>query len=160
MASIVLEPVNPQESVEAEEPVEEEPAALVQEAEQETEQAPPEKEGEQVLTPVEVAEPTPPAPAPKKRGRPPKAKAEPKAPGLPKAKPAPKPKPRARKAPPPESESDSSTDVEDTLKNVYNHALSTHSTTSMETAILEFLVNRKQSEQTRRKELWSQLAKC
>jgi len=29
----------------------------------------------------------------------------------------------------------------------------------METAILQFLVNRKQSEQARRKELWSQLAK-
>ena len=155
MASIVLEPVNPQESVEAEEPVEEEPAALVQEAEQETEQAPPEKEGEQVLTPVEIAEPSPPAPAPKKRGRPPKAKAEPKAPGLPKAKPAPKPKPRARKPPPPESESDSSTDVEDTLRNVYRHVAKP----DMETAILQFLVNRKQSEQTRRRELWGQLAK-
>ena len=29
----------------------------------------------------------------------------------------------------------------------------------METAILQFLVNRKQSEQTQRKELWGQLAK-
>ena len=112
---------------------------------------------EETLAPVELAEPSPPAPAPKKRGRPPKAKAEPKAPGLPRAKPA--PKPRARKRPPPESDSDSSTDVEETLKNVYNHALSTHSTTSMETAILQFLVNKKQSEQTRRRELWGQLAK-
>ena len=125
--------------------------------------------------PVEEEPPEPPAPeppapeppAPKKRGRPPKAKAEPKAPakaepkapakaapGLPKAKPA--PKPRARKAPPPpESESDSSSDVEDTLRNVYKHV----PVQDMETTILQFLVNRKQSEQTRRKELWSQLAK-
>ena len=109
---------------------------------------------EQLPTPVEIAESTP--PAPKKRGRPPKAKAEPNAaPGLPKAKPAPKPKPRARKAPPPESESDSSSDVEDTLRNVYRHVAKP----DMETAILEFLVNRRQNEQTRRKELWSQLAK-
>ena len=109
---------------------------------------------EETLTPVEVAEPSPPAPAPKKRDRPPKAKAEPKAPGLPKAKPAPKPKPRTR-LPPPESDSDSSSDVEDTLRNVYRHVAKP----DMETAILEFLVNRKQSEQTRRRELWSQLAK-
>ena len=151
MASIILEPVNPQEPAEVEETVEEPPAP------KETEQAPseqalPEPVGEEVLAPLEIPEPTP-APAPKKRGRPPKAKAEPKAPGLPKAKPA--PKPRARKPPPPESSSDSSSDVEDTLKNVYRHVAKP----DMETALLQFLVNRKQGEQTRRKELWSQLAK-
>ena len=143
MTSIVLEPVNPQEPAEVEETVEEPPAPVE----------------EEVLTPLEeIAEPTapePPAPAPKKRGRPPKAKAEPKAPGLPKVRPAPKAKQRARKPPPPESSSESSSDVEETLKNVYKHVAKP----DMETAILEFLVNRKQSEQTRRRELWSQLAK-
>ena len=136
--------------------MEEPPAEL--EAQEETT---PEPVEEEVLTPLETVRDAPevPAPAPKKRGRPPKAKAEAKAPakaapGLPKAKPA--PKPRARKAPPPpESESDSSSDVEETLKNVYRHVAKP----SMETAILQFLVSRKQSEQTRRKELWSQLAK-
>ena len=159
MAAIVLEPVNPQEPAEVEEVTEDPPA----EPEAQEETAPEPVEEEQVLAPVEIAEPSAPElPAPKKRGRPPKAQAEPKAaPGLPKAKPAPKPKakPRARKPPPPSSDSDSSSDVEETLKNVYNHALTTHSTTNMETAILEFLVNRKQSEATRRRELWSQLAK-
>ena len=153
MASIILEPVNPQEPVEVEVTVEELPAL------EETEQAPPEPVEEEVLKPLEeIPEPTapdPPAPAPKKRGRPPKAKAEPKAPGLPKAKPAPKPKLRARKPPPLESDSESSSDVEETLKNVYKHVAKP----DMETAILEFLGNRKQSEQTRRRELWSQLAK-
>ena len=124
------------------------------EAQEETAPEPVEKE---ILTPLETVPDAPevPAPAPKKRGRPPKAKAEPKAaPGLPKAKVA--PKPRARKPPPPpESESDSSSDVEETLKNVYRHVQKP----SMETAILQFLVNRKQSEATRRRELWSQLAK-
>ena len=154
MASIVLEPVNPQEAPEVEEATEEPPA---EPAEQEEATEPPaDPVEEEILAPLETAEPPPPAPAPKKRGRPPKAKAEPKAaPGLPKAKPAPKPKPRARKAPPPESDSDSSSDVEETLKNVYRHVAKP----DMETAILEFLVNRKQSEQTRRRELWSQLAK-
>ena len=157
MASIVLEPVEiespapvEEDSAAPAEPVEEQAAAPVEPVEEEEGAL---VEGEQLPTPVEIAEPTP--PAPKKRGRPPKAKAEPKAaPGLPKAKPAPKPKPRARKAPPPESD-DSSTDVEDTLRNVYRHVAKP----DMETAILEFLVNRKQSEQTRRRELWSQLAK-
>lgn len=156
MASIVLEPVEfeapepvEEDSTAPAEPVEEQAAAPVEPVEEE-EGAPVGEE--QLPTPVEIAESTP--PAPKKRGRPPKAKAEPKAPGLPKAKPAPKPKPRARKAPPPESD-DSSSDVEDTLRNVYRHVAKP----DMETAILEFLVNRKQSEQTRRRELWSQLAK-
>ena len=153
MAAIVLEPVNPQEPAEAEEVTEDPPAEP--EAQEETAPEPVEEE------PPEPPAPEPPAPeppAPKKRGRPPKAKAEAKAPakapGLPKAKPA--PKPRARKPPPPpESESDSSSDVEETLKNVYRHV----EKPSMETALLQFLVNRKQSEQTRRRELWSQLAK-
>ena len=159
MASILLEPVNPQEAPEVEEATEE-PPAEPEEQEETTQTAEPEPvEEEQTLTPVEVAEPTPPASLAKKRGRPPKAKAEAKAPGLPKARPAPKPKLRARKPPPPESDDSSSSDVEETLKNVYNHALSTHSTTSMETAFLQFLVNKKRSEQTQRKELCSRLAK-
>ena len=91
-------------------------------------------------------------PAPKKRGRPPKAKAE--APPKP-VKPAPKPKPAARKKPPPpESDSSSSEDMDETLRNVYNHVAKP----DMETAILQFLVNRRQSEQTRRRELWGRLA--
>ena len=157
MASIVLEPVNPQEPEDVEKTVEE-PAAPVEQAEEETDQASPEPLEEEVLAPLE-ATPEPSAsevsaPAPKKRGLPPKAKAEAKAPGLPKAKPAPKSKPKARKPPPPESDSDRSTDVEDTLRNFYRH-----NQPDMETAILQFLGNRRQSEQTRRRELWSQLAK-
>ena len=76
--------------------------------------------------------------------------AEPRSTGL-----QPAPKRRARKPPPPESDDSSSSDVEETLKNVYRHVQKP----DMETALLQFLVNRKQSEQTRRKELWSQLAK-
>ena len=89
-----------------------------------------------------------PDPTPKKRGRPPKAKAE-----------APPPKPKAKttrtkKPPPPESDSSSSEDIDETLRNVYNHVAKP----DMETAILQFLVNRKQSEATRRRELWGRLA--
>jgi hypothetical protein len=97
--------------------------------------------------------PTPPAPAPKKRGRPPKAKAEAPSPA-PKVKAA-APKPRvARKPKPPVEESSDSSDVDDTLRNVYNHVAKP----DMETAILQFLVNRKQAESTRRRELWGRLA--
>ena len=94
-------------------------------------------------------------PEPKRRGRPPKAKAEsvlappPKPP-----KPVAKPKATRKKAPPPESDSSSSEDMNETLRNVYNHVAKP----DMETAILQFLVNRKQSEQTRRRELWGRLA--
>ena len=100
-------------------------------------------------------EPTPPAaPAPKKRGRPPKAKAE-APPPAPKVRAAPKPKAtRKPRALPVEDSSDSS-DVDNTLRNVYNHVAKT----DMETAILQFLVNRKQAESTRRRELWGRLAR-
>ena len=139
--SIVLESINVEpEQVEpvsnmVAEPVEEEPAEAVEE---------------------ESAEPepiAPPAAAPKKRGRPPKAKAEPvpKAPAVLK----PKSKAPARKKPPPPEESDSSSDVEETLRNVYNHVAKP----DMETAILQMLVNRRQSEQERRRNLWGQLAR-
>ena len=107
----------------------------------------------------EALEPTPAhpeptaAPAPKKRGRPPKAKAE-APPPAPKVRAAPKPKAvRKPRAPPVEDSSDSS-DVDDTLRNVYNHVTKP----DMETAILQFLVNRKQAESTRRRELWGRLA--
>ena len=94
-------------------------------------------------------------PAPKKRGRPPKAKAESVlAPPPPKVKPVAKPKATRKKAPPPESDSSSSEDIDETLRNVYNHVAKPY----METAILQFLVNRKQSEATRRRELWGRLA--
>ena len=102
------------------------------------------------------APPAPPepaaAPAPKKRGRPPKAKAE-APPPAPKVKAAPKPK-AVRKPKPPVEESSDSSDVDDTLRNVYNHVQKP----DMETAILQFLVNRKQAESTRRRELWGRLA--
>ena len=91
------------------------------------------------------------APAPKKRGRPPKAKVE-APPPAPRVK-APKPK-AARKPKPPVEESSDSSDVDNTLRNVYNHVAKP----DMETAILQFLVNRKQAESTRRRELWGKLA--
>ena len=96
--------------------------------------------------------PTPPAPAPKKRGRPPKAKVE-APPPAPKVKAATKPK-AARKPKLPVEESSDSSDVDETLRNVYNHVAKP----DMETAILQFLVNRKQAESTRRRELWGRLA--
>ena len=109
--------------------------------------------------PPEALEPTPAppepaaAPAPKKRGRPPKARVE-APPPAPKARAAPKPKTvRKPRAPPVEASSDSS-DIDDTLRNVYNHVQKP----DMETAILQFLVNRKQAESTRRRELWGRLA--
>ena len=152
MMSIVLEFVNPQEPAEVEEPAKptapepSEEAALA-----------PSVETEALLTQLEEipehSAPEPPTPAPKKRGRPPKVKAVAKAPRLAKAKPA--PKPRARKPPPPESDSDSSSDVEETLKNVYKHVAKPDT----ETAILEFLVNRKTNKQSRRRDLWSRLAR-
>ena len=93
-------------------------------------------------------------PAPKKRGRPPKAKAEAPPPAHDKVKAVPKPKAIRKKAAPPESDSSSSEDMNETLRNVYNHVAEP----DMETAILQFLVNRKQSEATRRRELWGRLA--
>ena len=108
--------------------------------------------------PPEALEPTPAAPepaaapAPKKRGRPPKARVE-APPPAPKARPAPKPK-AVRKPKPPVEDSSDSSDVDDTLRNVYNHVQKP----DMETAILQFLVNRKQAESTRRRELWGRLA--
>ena len=102
---------------------------------------------EQEIVPI-----PPPAPAPKKRGRPPKAKAE-APPPPPKVKVA-APKPKARKPKPPVEESSDSSDVDETLRNVYNHVAKP----DMQTAILQFLVNRKQAESTRRRELWGRLA--
>ena len=138
MSTIVLEQIESEIPEEPEQIVPEEPdlpEALEQEA---------------------VPEPTPtetPAPAPKKRGRPPKAKAE-APPPPPKVKAA-APKPKAVRKPKPlvEDSSDSS-DVDTTLRNVYNHVAKP----DMETAILQFLVNRKQAESTRRRELWGRLA--
>ena len=97
-------------------------------------------------------------PPPKKRGRPPKVTV---APGLPPPpaqrvpqKPPPKtPKPKAKPKLPPPSDSDS--DVDETLRTVYNHVAKP----SMETAILEYLVNRQSGEKQKRRQLWSQLAK-
>ena len=105
----------------------------------------------EALEPTPVAPEPPAAPAPKKRGRPPEAKAE-APPPAPKVRAAPKPK-AVRKPKPPVEESSDSSDVDDTLRNVYNHVAKP----DMETAILQFLVNRKQAESTRR-ELWGRLA--
>ena len=109
---------------------------------------------EQEFVPVtnEIVPAPPTLPAPKKRGRPPKAKAE-APPPAPKVKAAPKPKATRKPKPPVEDSSDSS-DVDTTLRNVYNHVAKP----DMETAILQFLVNRKQAESTRRRELWGRLA--
>ena len=86
-------------------------------------------------------------PAPKKRGRPKAAAQVEKKPKEPKAR-VPKP-PKA-----PQPESSSSEDVDETLRSVYRHAAKP----DMETAILQFLVNRRQSQSSRRRELWSNLA--
>ena len=86
-------------------------------------------------------------PAPKKRGRPKAAAQVEKKPKEPKAR-VPKP-PKA-----PQPESSSSEDVDETLRSVYRHAAKP----DMETAILQFLVNRRQSQASRRRELWSNLA--
>ena len=106
---------------------------------------------------------------PKKRGRPKKeavvteetpvasngvkAATKAAAPKTSKAKAAPKEK---KPKPPPiiEEEDSSESDVDETLRNVYNHV----ARPDMETAILQFLVNRKQTETQRRRTLWSQLA--
>ena len=140
MSTIVLEQIEPE--------IPEEPEQIVPEELDQPESL------EQEAVPS-VPEPTPTetlAPAPKKRGRPPKAKAE-APPPPPKVKAAPKPK-AARKPKPPVEESSDSSDVDETLRNVYNHVAKP----DMETAILQFLVNRKQAESTRRRELWGRLA--
>ena len=145
--SIVLEavemPAEPQETTDlAEAPEPAEPAAPLE--------AP---EPVELAAPLEVPEPAPPPPAPKKRGRPPKSQAVPAAPKAKATAPKAKAKaPRAKPAPPP-PESDSS-DVDETLRNVYNHVAKP----DLETAVLQFLVNRRQSESTRRRELWGRLA--
>ena len=109
---------------------------------------------EEAVEPVETQIPEPPA-VKRPRGRPPKAKAEPKAKAP--AKPKPKARPPKAKPPPPEdSSSDSSTDVEDTLRTVYKHHVARP---DMETAILQMLVNRRASEQEKRRNLWGQLAR-
>ena len=141
MSTIVLEQIEPEIPEEPEQIVPEEPD-LPESLEQEVVPSVPEP------TPTETL-----APAPKKRGRPPKAKAEAPPPPIPKVKPAPKLK-VARKPKPPVEESSDSSDVDETLRNVYNHVAKP----DMETAILQFLVNRKQAESTRRRELWGRLA--
>ena len=126
----------------------EEPEQVIEEPDQPDESL----EQEAVPEPTQAPTETPTLPAPKKRGRPPKAKAE-ALPPAPKVKAAPKPK-AVRKPKPPVEESSDSSDVDDTLRNVYNHVAKP----DMETAILQFLVNRKQAESTRRRELWGRLA--
>ena len=103
---------------------------------------------------VPAREPTPAAlPVSKRRGRPPKAKTKAPPPAK-QVKAAPKPKAaRKPRALPVEDSSDSS-DVDETLRNVYNHVKKP----DMETPILQFLVNRKQAESSRRRELWGGLA--
>ena len=141
MSTIVLEQIEPEIPEQPDQIVPEEPDLPDESLEQEAVPSVPEP------TPTET-----PAPAPKKRGRPPKAKAE-APPPPPKVKAAPKPK-AVRKPKPPVEESSDSSDVDDTLRNVYHHVAKP----DMETAILQFLVNRKQAESTRRRELWGRLA--
>ena len=123
-------------------------------AEPEAVEAPPE-----LQEPAAAEEPPDPAPeptaaaAPKKRGRPPEAKAE-APPPIPKVKAAPKLKAARKPRAPPDEDSSDSSDVDTTLRNVYNHVAKP----DMETAILQFLVDRKQAESTRRRELWGRLA--
>lgn len=146
---VVLENINSEpavvEAVEAPEP--QEPA----DAESPAAPEPPEPTPE-ALEPTPAAPEPAAAPAPKKRGRPPKARAEAPPPAK-QAKAAPKPK-AARKPRAPVEDSSDSSDVDTTLRNVYNHVAKP----DMETAILQFLVNRKQAESTRRRELWGRLA--
>ena len=144
MSTIILEQIEPeiQEPEPIEQIVPEEPDL-------------PESLEQEVVPSVPEPTPTETLPAPKKRGRPPKAKVE-APPPAPKVKAA-APKPKARKPKPPvedSSDSSDSSDVDTTLRNVYNHVAKP----DMETAILQFLVNRKQAESTRRRELWGRLA--
>ena len=146
MPEIVLEKIESEPAMAPEpEPVVEESTAPEPVLEEEHVPEPPVLERQQ----TQVAEPVP-----KKRGRPPKAKAEAPPPKV-KASPKPKPVTRKKAPPPPDSDSSSSEDMDETLKNVYNHVVEKQ---NMETAILQFLVNKKQSEQTRRRELWGRLA--
>ena len=143
--------------------MEEEPVMEEEEAVAAPEPEPPAEAPPEPATPDEVPEPPilerqqtqVQEPVAKKRGRPPKAKAEPP---TPKVKAVPKAKttraPKEKKPPPPPDSDSSSDDVDETLRNVYNHVAKP----DMETAILQFLVNRKQSEQARRRELWGRLA--
>ena len=144
---IILEPVN------ASEPVEEEAADPTPEQVE----AEPVEETVADTAPVE-AEEEPVVPAPKRRGRPPGKAKTAAAPPPPKAKkaPAPKataPKPRTKKPPPP-PESDSSSSEDEVERNLYEHV----SRPSLETAVLEFLVNKRASESARRRELWARMA--
>ena len=144
MSTIILEQIEPE--IQEPEPIEQ----IVSEEPDLPESL--EQEAVPSVPPVPEPTPTETLPTPKKRGRPPKAKAE-APPPIPKVKPAPKPK-AVRKPKPPVEESSDSSDVDSTLRNVYNHVAKP----DMETAILQFLVNRKQAEYTRRRELWGRLA--
>ena len=146
MFTIVLEQIEEPAGPEEQLPHESDPREEIQPPE-----ITPEPNDTEVVEQESVPTP-PPAPAPKKRGRPPKAKAE-APPPPPKVKVA-APKPKARKPKPPVEESSDLSDVDETLRNVYNHVAKP----DMETAILQFLVNRKQAESTRRRELWGRLA--
>ena len=102
-------------------------------AEPEAVEAPPETQEPADAEEAAVAALEPTAPAPKKRPKPKAAQ-----------------KPRA----PPVEDSADSSDVGETIRNVYSHVANP----DMETTILQFLVNRKQAESTRRRELWGRLA--
>ena len=132
---VVLENINSERQI----PEIAEPEAAVEAPPPETQEPADAEEPPAALEPPADA-PEPPAatPAPKKRGRPPKAKTEAPPPAK-QVKTAPKPKAaRKPRAPPVEDSSDSS-DVDETLRNVYNHVAKP----DMETTILQFLVNRK-----------------
>ena len=90
------------------------------------------------------------APVKRLRGRP-KGKAAPKAP-------APKKVPARAKRPPSSSEDSSSSDDEPRRPRGTSAAVRTLLQDDMETQVLQFLTARKASQQTKRNELWRQLA--
>ena len=112
-----------------------------------------------------VAEPVTVTPEPKKRGRPKGSPNKPKAPAkepepvpaapAPKTKAAPKARaPRTKQPPqPPPEEEESSSDEEE--RQIY-HKLKSD---DLETSILQFLTNRRVEQQTKRKDLWANLAR-
>ena len=89
-------------------------------------------------------------PVKRPRGRP-KGKAAPKAP-------APKKAPARAKRPPSSSEDSSSSDDEPRRPRGTSAAVRTLMEDDMETKVLQFLTARKVSQQTKRNELWQQLA--
>ena len=89
-------------------------------------------------------------PAPKRRGRPPKVKTQPQAePPVPKAKPVAKKAPK-RLPPPPPSDSDSESSSDSPTASLHRDDL--------ETMMIGYLVQRKNQQMDKRRQMWTQLA--